>query len=148
MKSIIHKQSKNNFRIVSEILSLVVLIFCLVQPFSATAQFSKLLDKAKSAVSGGGSAGKKSGNFATIWEAEFDNKATRLAANNGDGSYVIGTDENSATVLDGTGKVIWSGDFKKITTNKTNKCEYQNVIWKGLNLIIFPDRIPCIKSIN
>lgn len=103
----------------------------------SSAQFGKLLGKG-----GGKSAGKKSGNFATVWESEFDNKATRLALSNGDGSFLIGTDDNSATVLDGTGKLIWSGDYKKITTNNTNKCEYQYVIWKekGGYLFLFDER--------
>ncbi len=105
----------------------------------SSAQFGKLLDKVKG---GGKSAGKKSGNFSTVWESEFDNKATRLALSSGDGTYIIGTDDNSATVLDASGKVIWSGDYKKITTNKTNKCEYQYVIWKekGGYLFLFDER--------
>ena len=108
-----------------------------VQPSSA--QFGKLLGKIKGESKS--TAGKKSGSFSTVWESQFDNKATRLALNNGDGSYVIGTDDNSATVLDASGKVIWSGDYKKITTNKTNKCEYQYVIWKdnGGYLFLFDE---------
>ncbi len=118
-----------------------MLTFCLGSTLPASAQFGKLLDKAKNAVSGS-SAGKKSGSFATVWESEFDNKATRLAVNDGDGSYVLGTDDNSASVLDGSGKVIWSGDYKKITTNKTNNCEYQFVVWKekGGYLFLFDSR--------
>ncbi len=105
----------------------------------SSAQFGKLLSGGKG---GGKSAGKKSGNFSTVWESEFDNKATRLALSSGDGTYIIGTDDNSATVLDATGKIIWSGDYKKITTNKTNKCEYQYVIWKekGGYLFLFDER--------
>lgn len=103
----------------------------------STAQFGKLLDKVK-----GGSGSKTSGNFTTVWESEFDNKASRLAVNNGDGSLILGTDDNSATVLDEKGKVIWSGDYKKITTNATNKSEYQYVIWKdnGGYLFLFDER--------
>lgn len=54
----------------------------------------------------------------------------------------VGTDDNSATVLDADGKLIWSGDYKKITTNKTNKCEYQYVIWNdnGGYLFLFDER--------
>lgn len=98
------------------------------------AQLGKLFGKS--------SAGKKSGSFATVWESEFENRATRLAVNNGDGSYILGTDDNSATVLDASGKVIWSGDYKKITTNKTNNSEYQYVIWKekGGYLFLFDER--------
>jgi hypothetical protein len=122
-------------------LILVMLAFCLGSTLPASAQFGKLLDKAKNAVSGGG-AGKKSGSFATVWESEFDNKATRLAVNDGDGNYILGTDDNSATVLDASGKVVWSGDYKKITTNKTNNCEYQYVVWKekGGYLFLFDAR--------
>ena len=102
------------------------------------AQFGKLLDKVK----GKSSAGKMTGGFSTVWESEFDNKATVLAACNAEGTYIIGTDDNSATVLDGSGKTIWSGDYKKITTNNTNKCEYQYVIWKdnGGYLFLFDAR--------
>ncbi len=53
-----------------------------------------------------------------------------MAVSNGDGTYIIGTDDNSASVLDANGKAVWNGDYKKITTNKTNKCEYQYTIWK------------------
>lgn len=91
---------------------------------------------------GKGKAGKKSGDFATVWEGEFDNKATRLALTDPSGRYVIGTDDNSATVLNAEGKLLWSGDFKKITTNKTNKCDYQYTVWtdKGGYLFLFDQR--------
>jgi hypothetical protein len=118
--------------------SILMLAISMIVTLPTQAQFGKLLSKVKGS---GKSAGKKSGSFGTVWESQFDNKATRLAVNNGDGSYVLGTDDNSATVLDGTGKVIWSGDYKKITTNKTNKCEYQYVIWKenGGYLFLFDE---------
>ncbi len=117
-----------------------------------SAQFGKLLDKAKAKLGGGSSAGKKTGSFATVWESEFDNKATRLALVDGDGSFVVGTDENSASVLDKEGKPIWNGDYKKITTNKTNKSEFQYTVWKqkGGYLFLFDerkmgtDRVACI----
>ena len=113
------------------------LLIAIVGTTPATAQFGKLLDKVKGS---GGS--KKSGSFATVWESEFGNKATRLAVNNSDGSYILGTDDNSASVLNGEGKLIWNGDYKNITTNKTNKCEYQYVIWKdnGGYLFLFDER--------
>ena len=116
----------------------VLLALSLTCALPATAQFGKLLDKVK----GKSSAGKKSGNFATVWESEFDNKASRLALCDGDGQYIIGTDDNSATVLDDNGKTIWSGDYKKLTTNKTNNSEYQYTIWKdkGGYLFLFDKR--------
>ena len=80
------------------------LFFLAIQP--ASAQLGGLLGKGKSA-------GKKSGNFSTVWESEFDNKATRLALALNGGEYIIGTDDNSATVLDANGKIVWSGDYKK-----------------------------------
>lgn len=116
----------------------VLLAISLTCTLPATAQFGKLLDKVK----GKSSAGKKSGNFATVWESEFDNKASFLALTNGDGQYIIATDDNSATVLDENGKTIWSGDYKKLTTNKTNNSEYQYTIWKekGGYLFLFDKR--------
>ena len=118
--------------------TLVLLAISLTCTLPATAQFGKLLDKVK----GKSSAGKKSGNFATVWESEFDNKASFLALTNGDGQYIIATDDNSATVLDENGKTIWSGDYKKLTTNKTNNSEYQYTIWKekGGYLFLFDKR--------
>ena len=104
--------------------TLLMMTLLLAFSLPANAQFGKLLGKGKSA-------GKKSGSFATAWESEFDNKATRLAVSINNGQYVLGTDDNSATVLDANGKTVWSGDYKKITTNKTNKCEYQYVIQRG-----------------
>lgn len=117
--------------------SMVMLSLSLLTTLPATAQFGKLLDKVK-----GGGGQKKSGSFATVWESEFDNKASRLALTDGSGKYIIGTDDNSATVLNAEGKLIWSGDFKKITTNGTNKCEYQYTIWKddGGYLFLFDER--------
>ena len=115
---------------------LVMIVLGLACTLPANAQFGKLLGKGKS------NAGKKSGSFATVWESEFDNKASRLALCDGDGQYIIGTDDNSATVLDETGKTVWSGDYKKLTTNKTNNSEYQYTIWKdkGGYLFLFDKR--------
>jgi putative pyrroloquinoline-quinone binding quinoprotein len=114
---------------------LTLIMLSLVVTGTASAQLGKLLG-------GGGKAGKKTGDFTTVWEGQFDNKATRLALSDGTGKYIIGTDDNSATVLNSEGKVIWSGDYKKITTNKTNKCEYQYTIWtdKGGYLFLFDER--------
>ena len=113
---------------------------------ASQAQFSKLKDKIGGAVGNiGGSKSKASGNFKSVWESEFSNKADFLAltGGKGDGS-VIGTDDNSATVMNSEGKMIWEGDYKSITTNKTNKSEYQFVIWKeggkGGYLFLFDSR--------
>ncbi len=113
---------------------MAVFSLCLIGTFTASAQFGNLLGKK--------SAGKKSGSFATVWESEFDNKATRLALCDGDGQYIIGTDDNSASVIDANGKAIWNGDYKKLTTNKTNNSEYQYTIWKdkGGYLFLFDAR--------
>jgi hypothetical protein len=113
----------------------VMMTLVLASSLPANAQFGKLLGKGKSA-------GKKSGSFATVWESEFDNKATRLALCDGDGQFIIGTDDNSASVLDAEGKAVWNGDYKKLTTNKTNNSEYQYTIWKdkGGYLFLFDKR--------
>ncbi len=135
-----------------KVVTLTLTIF-LMATMPTSAQFGKLLDKAKNAVSGGG-AGKKSGSFTTVWESEFENKASRLAVCGGDGELIIGTDDNSASVLDATGKAVWNGDYKKITTNGTNKSEYQYTQWKsgkGGYLFLFDerklgtDRVACIS---
>jgi outer membrane protein assembly factor BamB len=133
-------------------LGVLMLATSMLVTMPTSAQFGKLLDKAKAKLGGGSSAGKKTGSFATVWESEFDNKATRLALVDGDGSFVVGTDENSASVLDKEGKPIWNGDYKKITTNKTNKSEFQYTVWKqkGGYLFLFDerkmgtDRVACI----
>ena len=133
-------------------LSLIMLVICVMTTLPTSAQFGKLLDKAKAKMGGGSSAGKKTGSFATVWESEFDNKATRIAVVDGDGSYVVGTDDNSASVLNKDGKPIWNGDYKKITTNNTNKSEFQYTVWKekGGYLFLFDerklgtDRVACI----
>jgi len=122
-------------------LTILLFAICMMGTVPTQAQFGKLLGK----VTGGGkSAGKKSGNFGTVFESEFDNKASVLAVAVNDGEYVLGTDDNSATVLDAQGKMVWSGDYKKITTNKTNKCEYQYIIHKGAGkggyLFLFDER--------
>lgn len=119
-------------------LSLFMLAICMMATVPSSAQFGKLLSKVK----GKSGAGKKSGSFATVWESEFENKATRLALCSGEGNYIIGTDDNSASVIDANGKPIWNGDYKKLTTNKTNKSEYQYVIWKenGGYVFLFDER--------
>lgn len=113
----------------------LVIVALILIPFGANAQLGKLIGKK-------GGTGKKSGAFATVWESDFDNKARRLALCNSTGSCIIGTDDNSASVIDQDGKAMWSGDYKKITTNKTNKSEYQYTIWKdkGGYLFLFDER--------
>jgi hypothetical protein len=97
--------------------------------FAANAQFGKLKEKMGGMLPTKGS--KTSGNFKTVWESEFSNKASVLAVTGSDAdSYVLGTDDNSASVLDGNGKQIWEGDFKNINTNKNIKCEYKYSIFK------------------
>jgi hypothetical protein len=122
-------------------LGIVVLATCMMVTLPTSAQFGKLLDKAKAKMGGSG-AGKKTGSFATVWESEFDNKATRIAVVDSDGSFVVGTDDNSASVLNKDGKPIWNGDYKKITTNNTNKSEFQYTVWKneGGYLFLFDER--------
>lgn len=77
----------------------MVFAFSLLVTQPSFAQFKKLMGKEKS----GKTSGKKSGDFSSVWDSEFDNKATRLAVINQDGSYALGTDDNSATVLNATG---------------------------------------------
>lgn len=115
-----------------KLLTLTLLLF--VSFGAVHAQLGKLI--------GGGKASKKSGNFKTVWESEFANKANRLSMINQQGTFVLGTDDNSATVLDGDGKQLWEGDFKKITTNKTNNSEFQYYIKSvdGGYLFLFDSR--------
>lgn len=119
-------------------ITVIMLAITMLSALSSSAQFGKLLDKVK----GKSGAGKKSGDFTTVWESEFENKASRLALCSGQGHFIIGTDDNSASVLDESGKAIWNGDYKKLTTNKTNKSEYQFVIWKenGGYVFLFDER--------
>ncbi|SFH13544.1 outer membrane protein assembly factor BamB family protein [Pedobacter insulae] len=85
---------------------------------------------------------KKTGNFKTVWESEFSNKANVISMINQEGTFILGTDGNSATVLNGDGKQIWEGDYKKITTNKTNSSEFQYYIRNkdGGYLFLFDSR--------
>jgi hypothetical protein len=110
--------------------TIAMVSFCLMGSLTISAQFGGLLGKGKSA-------GKKSGSFSTVWESEFDNKASRLALCDSDGQYIIGTDDNSASVINSEGKAIWSGDYKKLTTNNTNNSEYQYTIWKNKGGYLF-----------
>ena len=73
-----------------KLVTLTLVIF-MMATLPTSAQFGKLLEKAKAKIGGGSSAGKKTGSFSTVWESEFDNKATRLAVVNSDGSLVVGT---------------------------------------------------------
>lgn len=85
---------------------------------------------------------KKSGNFKTVWESEFANKANVISMVNREGTYVLGTDGNSATALNVDGKQLWEGDYKKMTTNKTNTAEFQYFIQSkdGGYLFLFDSR--------
>jgi outer membrane protein assembly factor BamB len=105
----------------------VIMALFLGHSLVADAQFGKLKEKLGGMV-GGGKAGKKTGSFQTVWEGEFSNKAGRLAMCNEAGTFILGTDDNSATVLNDQGKESWSGDYKKLTTNKTNSSEFQYYI--------------------
>ena len=146
--------------------SLILIVTALLFANVSNAQFGNLLNKIKGKktdetsktetkteepVKKKGSS-KKSGNFSTVWEAQFENKAERIAMVSWDGTIVIGSDDNSASALDGDGKPIWDGDYKKITTNKTNKCEQQFAVFKdgGGYLFLFDsrslgkDRVACL----
>lgn len=105
----------------------LIILFLATIGLHTKAQFGKLKEKLGN-ITGGSKAGKKSGNMTTVWESEFSNKASRLAMTNGNGTYILGTDDNSATLLNAEGKEIWSGDYKKLTTNKTNTSEFQYLI--------------------
>ena len=70
-------------------LILVMLTFCLRKYITSFGTIRQTFRQGKKRRFGGGGAGKKSGSFATVWESEFDNKATRLAVCDGDGNYVI-----------------------------------------------------------
>jgi outer membrane protein assembly factor BamB len=116
---------------------IILALLLVVGSGAANAQFGKL-----KGLVGGGKAGKKAGNFKTVWEAEFSNKATRLAMGNEDASFILGTDDNSATALNADGKQIWEGDYKKITTNKTNTADFQYYVYSkdGGYLFLFDRR--------
>ncbi len=124
-------------------------VICMMATGLSHAQFGKLLDKVK----GKSGAGKMTGGFSTVWESEFENKASFLSLTNANGSTILGTDDNSASVLNSDGKPVWNGDYKKITTNKTNNSEYQFAIFKangGGYLFLFDartfgaDKVACI----
>ncbi|GAB1463632.1 outer membrane protein assembly factor BamB family protein [Pedobacter sp.] len=120
---------------------LLLIAAMLVANGAVNAQFGKLKSLAGK-ITSGGSKDKKMGQFKTVWESEFANKADRLAMVNQNGTYILGTDDNSATVLDENGKQIWEGDYKKITTNKTNNSEFQYFIRseEGGYLFLFDQR--------
>ncbi|WP_293873822.1 PQQ-binding-like beta-propeller repeat protein [Flavobacterium sp.] len=129
--------------------SLFMFVICMMATGLSHAQFGKLLDKVK----GKSGAGKMTGGFSTVWESEFENKASFLSLTNANGSTILGTDDNSASVLNSDGKPVWNGDYKKITTNKTNNSEYQFAIFKangGGYLFLFDartfgaDKVACI----
>ncbi len=146
--------------------SLILVATIMLFSNNSNAQFGKLLNKIKGKkteettttttsnsepIKKKGSS-KKSGNFLTVWETQFENKAENIAMVSWDGTIVIGTDENSASAIDGDGKPLWDGDYKKMTTNKTNKCEKQFAVFKdgGGYLFLFDsrtlgkDRVACL----
>ena len=76
MKAKNHENQKNLIlKSMVKKLSLFMFAICMMAATPSQAQFGKLLAKVK----GKSGAGKKSGNFSTVWESEFENKATRLA---------------------------------------------------------------------
>ena len=142
-----NKKLNSVLGLTSKKIFLLLFAFSILGTVPASAQFGKLADKLK------GKGSKKSGSFSTVWESEFENKATRLALCDGSGQTIIGTDDNSASVIDGDGKSVWNGDYKKLTTNKTNNSEYQYTVWKndkGGYLFLFDarsmgtDRVACL----
>ncbi|WP_395053416.1 PQQ-binding-like beta-propeller repeat protein [Flavobacterium sp.] len=130
-------------------LSLFMLTICIMATYQSQAQFGKLLGKkdktkteetdkkAEEPKKSSGKGSKKTGDFTTVWASEFDNKANVLAFVTQSNNFIIGTDTNSATMLDGEGKQLWSGDYKNLTTNKSNKCEIQYLVHGTKNGYLF-----------
>lgn len=75
-----------------------------------------------------------------VWESDFENKAKVLSICNGDGSIIIGSDDNEASGMDGSGKVIWSGKYKTINGDGgAGESEYQYMYW-GPDLLFLFDK--------
>lgn len=71
-----------------------------------------------------------------VWEGEFENKAKVLSICNGDGSLIIGSDENEASGMDARGKVTWSGKYKTINGDGgAGESEYQYMLWDRITAV-------------
>lgn len=105
---------------------------------SAEAQFAKLKDKV-AGVTGG--SGAKSDGFTTVWESEFDNKATVLSVVNSEGNMILGTCDNQATMLDASGKTIWNGKYKALSTNGVSDANFQFSVWGANALFVFDKKM-------
>ena len=82
--------------------------------------------------------------FPTVWEGQFDNRATVLSVCNSDGSYILGTDEDQCTLLDANAEVLWSTKYKELTNKEGVKsAEIQNIYFVliGEELIINTEKL-------
>lgn len=80
--------------------------------------------------------------FPTVWEGQFDNRATVLSVCNSDGSYILGTDEDQCTLLDANAKVLWSTKYKELTNKEGVKsAEIQNIYFGPDLLFLFDKKI-------
>ncbi len=80
--------------------------------------------------------------FKTVWESEFENRATELSVVNADGSIIIGSDQNEATGLDQGGKLVWSGRYKDITGHfGLNNCNFQYACFDANALFLFDKKL-------
>ena len=123
---------------------------------NSNAQFEKLLCKIKSKKTEEKStitsnsdepikkkeSSKKSGDFSTVWETQFENKAENIGMVSSDGIIVIGSDENSASALDSDRKPLYNDNYKKMNTDKINKYKKQFAVFKdgGGYLFLFDSR--------
>ncbi|MES2731932.1 MAG: PQQ-binding-like beta-propeller repeat protein [Bacteroidota bacterium] len=103
----------------------------------AEAQFAKLKDK----MTTGGSAKSKSDGFTTVWESEFENKANVLSVVNNEGEMILGTSDNQATMLDATGKTMWNGKYKALSTNGVSDADFQFSVWGANALFVFDKKM-------
>lgn len=80
--------------------------------------------------------------FQMVWESDFENRSEVLAVSSFKGDIIVGSDENEATALDGSGKKMWSGKFKEITGKEgANKADYQYILFDPNLLFLFDKKM-------
>ncbi len=78
--------------------------------------------------------------FHQVWESEFENKAKTLSVVDGSANYILGTDNDEATLLDASGAKIWYHKYKELTEKEgVRDADIQNIYW-GANLLFLFDK--------
>lgn len=97
------------------------------------------LKKLKDKVAGGGKG--KSAVFSKVWSAKTSSAANVYSCTSPNGSYALTTSKTDMALIDGeSGKQLWYGKFKDVTSKGITNSNYQFVLWEANTLLVFDSK--------